>query len=31
VSARTALANMEKAYTSLPASERKVDYHLGGG
>ena len=30
-SVQTALGNMEKAFTSLPASERKVDYHLGGG
>jgi raffinose/stachyose/melibiose transport system substrate-binding protein len=30
-SAQTALSNMEKAFTSLPASERQVDYHLGSG
>lgn len=31
VSAQTALSNLEKAFTSLPGAERKVDYHLGGG
>ncbi len=30
-SAQAALGNLEKAFTSLPATERKVDYHLGGG
>ena len=28
-SAQTALSNLQKAFTSLPAVERKVDYHLG--
>lgn len=30
-SAQAALTNLEKAFTSLPSAERKVDYHLGGG
>jgi raffinose/stachyose/melibiose transport system substrate-binding protein len=31
VSAQAALTNLEKAFTSLPSAERKVDYHLGSG